>query len=302
MRYCTVTTFGEYSRFAFYSRSTRCSGSRIFAGVSREASDYRQASVVRSRRMVEQLFYSNKFRYFVTLTVAPGSGVQRNDLSAVKQKLTRVLNRLTKLYSCKYLLVPDFHADGSIHFHGFFDICDEALRRCGSFRLFKQGARAPKFYSPLINRLLGRNDFRPLFRCFGKSSCNYVLKYVTKAADLVRGDSSQALYIRSRGLQDYTFKEVFKGEDVPLIMEALVVNRVSRRFYDYGVTVCPYVDEPHYEAVFTLFYSALGSKVVRLSSFKRFVRLHGSSLDAPGCFTQVQLAVSSLPGAQLLAI
>lgn len=201
--------------------------------------DLHRLALNRSLKMFERLFYSNSFQYFVTLTVSPSLRIDRSDYGACKSAVTSSLNRFIKQFpGSTYLLVPDFHSDGSYHFHGFFSLsCSvtSALRRAGHFRLFKQGARRMKYYSPLINRLLGRNEFRPLIHCFDEKCLQYALKYVVKASSLVQL-AGHSLYIRSRGLVECTSRETYLGDDAEL-MEAVfnAFNRSNRHSYVYDV-------------------------------------------------------------------
>lgn len=201
--------------------------------------DLRSLSLHRSLKLVERLFYSNAFQYFVTLTVSPSLGIDRSNYGECRSSVTSALNRFIKCFPGSiYLLVPDYHQDGSYHFHGFFSLScsvSDALKKAGHFRLFAQGARRTKYYSPLINRLLGRNEFRPLIHCFDDKCLKYVLKYVVKAASLVELQG-HSLYIRSRGLVEYTSKEIYTDDDA-CALEAVfsAFKRDSRHIYDYDV-------------------------------------------------------------------
>ena len=74
----------------------------------------------RARRRVRDLSLSNKFDYFVTLTLDK-SKVDRYDAAAVGAKLRRWLSNQVQRKGLQYILVPELHQDGAIHFHGFFN-------------------------------------------------------------------------------------------------------------------------------------------------------------------------------------
>lgn len=78
----------------------------------------------RARTQVRDLAMSNDFRYFVTLTL-DGSKVDRYDIRAVTRRLNQWLSNAVRRYGLKYVLVPELHKDGAIHFHGFVN---DALR------------------------------------------------------------------------------------------------------------------------------------------------------------------------------
>ena len=252
MRVCTVTTFGPKSCFVFRNvseSSSSCSDYEYSEEVIKEN------SIRRSLRLFERVALSNKFDFFVTLTVSPKCPCDRSDYASVKAYLTSVLNAFGKRFPCKYLLCPDLHRDGTIHFHGFFQLDKKYLRRAGNFRIFKQGARAPKFYSLFLNKKLGRNDFRPLLSCFGRSSVSYALKYVRKASEQLYG-LGVASYVRSRGLLEYNSKEVFRGDDVELMRDCVFRYGKPYELEDYGMMVF-YMEQNQYENVFRLFYAML---------------------------------------------
>lgn len=231
--------------------------------------DIRRRSVYRSMKIVEHLFYANDFRYFVTLTFSHRDGLDRSDYVACRDRLTSALNRLQKILpGIKYLLVPDYHEDGCFHFHGFFAFPEggvRLLRRAGTYKVIKTGGYAAKWYCPLLNRLLGRNEFRSLQSFFGKRSLLYVLKYVRKAAYEIE-TSGRSLYVRSRNLVEYNSVETYYGSDA-LALETIVRGLGKPVFcYDQLVTVVPRVDISSYYEVFRAFYAELDL---------------GSSLSAP---------------------
>lgn len=264
MRACTITKFGSYSRWSFYNTHPNRSRS---VTVSRSREQKPHSTVSRALRMVEQIFYSNSFSYFVTLTFSERSVGDRQSYEVVKHRLSDVLNEFSRKYAISYLLVPDFHDDGAVHFHGFMNVPFDVLTKAGHFRLFKAGARSIKYYSKFLNKRLGRNDFRPLYKAFGRASVAYVLKYVTKAAKLAREGSQLPLYIRSRGLASFTSVERFSGDEAVFFENFLPCKTTCIRRYDYDVVQFPYVSDDVYNDVFRAFYNeffvrvALPSKI-----------------------------------------
>lgn len=78
----------------------------------------------RARTQVRDLAMCNEFRYFVTLTL-DAQRVDRYDVKAVTRKLNQWLDNAVRRRGLKYVLVPELHKDGAVHFHGFFN---DALR------------------------------------------------------------------------------------------------------------------------------------------------------------------------------
>ena len=74
----------------------------------------------RARAQVKDLALCTPFRYFVTLTL-DGGRVDRYDMGAITRKLNSWLDNQVRRKGLAYVLVPERHRDGAIHFHGFFN-------------------------------------------------------------------------------------------------------------------------------------------------------------------------------------
>ena len=72
----------------------------------------------RARAAVRDLALSNRFDWFVTLTL-DGSKIDRYDPAAIVRKVGQWLSNAVRRRGLKYVLVPEYHKDGAIHFHGF---------------------------------------------------------------------------------------------------------------------------------------------------------------------------------------
>ena len=76
-------------------------------------------SMRRARAKLRRLALSNEFRWFVTLTLDP-SKVDSHSGEAVIRKLNAWCSNAVQRNGLRYLLVPERHKKGGIHFHGFF--------------------------------------------------------------------------------------------------------------------------------------------------------------------------------------
>jgi len=76
----------------------------------------------RAAAKVRDLALSNSFRWFVTLTLDPAK-VDRYDVQQVTKKLNTFLDNLVRRHGAAYVLVPELHKDGAIHFHGLVNDC-----------------------------------------------------------------------------------------------------------------------------------------------------------------------------------
>lgn len=78
----------------------------------------RERAARRAAARVREIALCSSFKYFVTLTL-DGSKVDRYDPAPVVRKLSQWLDNQVRRRGLAYLLVPEHHKDGAIHFHGF---------------------------------------------------------------------------------------------------------------------------------------------------------------------------------------
>lgn len=94
------------------------------------ASARHAASLERSKRRarvaVRDLGLCNDFRFFVTLTL-DRTRINRYDPREILRHLNHWLDNNVRRRGLKYVLVPERHKDGAIHFHGFFNNALEAV-------------------------------------------------------------------------------------------------------------------------------------------------------------------------------
>lgn len=77
-------------------------------------------SVRRARAKVRDLALCTDFKYFVTLTLDK-SKIDRYDVKEITKKLRVWADNHVRRHGLAYVLVPERHKDGAIHFHGFFN-------------------------------------------------------------------------------------------------------------------------------------------------------------------------------------
>lgn len=78
-----------------------------------------ERSMRRARAKVRRIALANDFKWFVTLTIDPAK-VDSHDGAAVVKKLNAWCSNMVQRYGLRYVLVPERHKKGGIHFHGFF--------------------------------------------------------------------------------------------------------------------------------------------------------------------------------------
>lgn len=137
-----------------------------------------QRSMRRARARVRRLALANDFRWFVTLTLSPDK-VNRYDAGEVVRKLSQWCNNQVKRRGLKYVLVPERHKDGALHFHGFFSDCLEAT---ASGHRDKQGHM-------IYNLPVWSLGFTAAIEVYGDyaGAVAYVCKYIGKQGDKPAG-------------------------------------------------------------------------------------------------------------------
>lgn len=74
----------------------------------------------RAKAMVSDYARCNDFCYFVTLTMDKAM-VDRYDITGINKKLRSYLDNAVRRDGLKYVLIPEYHSDGAIHFHGLIN-------------------------------------------------------------------------------------------------------------------------------------------------------------------------------------
>jgi len=128
----------------------------------------------RAKAAVRELALANKFEYFVTLTLNKEK-VDRYNMDEITKKLNNWLDNQVRRSGLAYVLVPERHKDGAIHFHGFFN---GALRAVDSGRKDKNG-------HTIFNLPQWRLGFTTAIRLYGDyhSAVGYVCKYIGKQGE-----------------------------------------------------------------------------------------------------------------------
>lgn len=137
-----------------------------------------ERSMRRARAKVRRLALANDFRWFVTLTLDPAR-IDRYEAGEVIRKLSQWCNNQVKRKGLRYILVPERHKDGALHFHGFFN---DALEAVASGHRTKEGR--------MIYNLPGWTlGFTAAIEIYGDyaGAVAYVCKYIGKQGDKPAG-------------------------------------------------------------------------------------------------------------------
>lgn len=181
--------------------------------------------------------------YFVTLTLSPEQ-IDRYDYNAVIRRLNQWLGNRVRRDGLKYVLVPEHHKDGAIHFHGCFN---NALSLSFSGRYLRNGkAVTSRSGKKIYNIDDYEYGYTTAIKITGKNGSDavaaYVKKYITKDFQKVGGRYylhggalrlPEYMYLRSTDL------DVLK-KDLPYDCEFELFNGATMRIA-YGEKVLTFL-------------------------------------------------------------
>ena len=138
----------------------------------------RERAQRRARVAVRDLGLSNDWAYFVTLTL-DAQRIDRYDPVEVVKHLNHWLDNRVRRDGLAYVLVPEHHKDGAIHFHGFFNdalsVVDSGHHDQGGHPVFNLPAWGWGFSTAIA--LYGE----------GAAAVAYCCKYVAKQQEKIGG-------------------------------------------------------------------------------------------------------------------
>lgn len=172
------------------------------------------------RRISDYIRCNPDMDFFVTLTLSPDM-INRYDYSAVIKRLNSWLGNRVRRHGLKYLLVPEHHKDGAIHFHG---VCNNALSLTFSGRWLRNGKavsyRAEKKIYNIDDFDLGYNTAIKITGENGTEAVAcYVKKYITK--DFRKVGGRYYLHGGALNMPDY---EYFRLSDYDVNIPSLPVT------------------------------------------------------------------------------
>lgn len=161
----------------------------------REIAERRARSVRRAKAALRDYVLANDWDYFVTLTLDKEK-VNRYDMAEVTKKLSQWADNQVRRHGLAYVLVPELHKDGAIHFHGFFRGGPPGV---DSGTLTRQGQKRPRRprsererermlsegWQIVYNLPAWTLGFTTAIRPYGDKdmATNYILKYLTKESE-----------------------------------------------------------------------------------------------------------------------
>lgn len=185
-----------------------------------------ESSLSRSRRHIRDLVLCNPFEYFCTFTFN-GKVVDRYDYVACQKKLRKFFNHFRSRYAPDfvYLIVPDFHKDGAVHFHGLCSGFPDGELVVPEIVFKRVGDELQQ-----VPNTKGYMDWPRYSQRFGFFNCSriksldrcafYICKYIVKDLNVV--GSSRHVYMASLGLKRPEL--VFDQDDMPVLFKPSFEN------------------------------------------------------------------------------
>lgn len=152
----------------------------------------------RARSAVSDLARCTGFTHFVTLTLSP-EHIDRYDMRAVMKKLNTWLDNRVRRNGLAYVLVPEYHRDGAIHFHGLFNGVLE-YQDSGTISMGSGAPRRPRSLAQrkkwlengghvVYNVPAWKFGFSTAIELYGdrRAAVGYVCKYIGKSSEKIGG-------------------------------------------------------------------------------------------------------------------
>lgn len=142
-----------------------------------KAQDIERAKT-RARACVRRLALANDFRWFVTLTIDPQK-IDSYDAAAVTKRLSQWLSNRVKRSGLVYVLVPERHKSGRIHYHGFFNDTVDAV----------DSGKTDTAGHPIFNLPEWDYGFTTAIELYGDyhAAVGYTCKYIGKDSEKIGG-------------------------------------------------------------------------------------------------------------------
>ena len=140
----------------------------------------RAESLRRARAAIRDICACSAFTHFWTLTLS-ASEVDRYDYKAIIRKVNKWLSNAVTRKGLAYVLIPEYHKDGAIHFHG--------LARSAQPMGYVDSGHKTRVGQTVYNLASWRYGWTVCIELEGDYArvVNYIRKYINKGSDKVGG-------------------------------------------------------------------------------------------------------------------
>lgn len=172
--------------------------------------DWLEKSINRTHRLLQDYISCNTFSHFFTLTISPDI-CDRFDDKLVQQHVKNWLDNIRRHSSIGYIIVPERHKNGALHFHGL--ITDATCLDLFDSK-HKDSSGRTIYHTKKYN--LGFHDFTKIDNQDAVSQ--YIRKYISKS--FYQGEKNKKRYWVSRNLiKPQVFHNV---EGLPIEIEDMI--------------------------------------------------------------------------------
>lgn len=145
----------------------------------KESNDNEKRAKRRAKQRVFDLAACSGFDLFITLTLNAAQ-VDRYDYKGIVRKLGQWLDNRVRRQGLRYVIVPEYHKDGAIHFHGLIN--SQAVKLDDSGHRYRDGRviyNLPEWNYGWTTAIRLTGDYAAV--------CGYICKYVTKQSGNIGG-------------------------------------------------------------------------------------------------------------------
>ena len=174
-----ITTFNRDVFNPFGLRPLEEEHIKVRSDYSKSNNITRSDSLKRGIDKIYDIAILNDFDYFITFTL-DSSKIDRYDYKEIQKKLKVWLQNAVSRYNAKYLIVPELHKDGAVHFHGLIS---------GDFSLVFSGKVTSKG-QPIYNLKNWKYGFTTAIPLDDNkvAIAKYICKYITKDTKMILGN------------------------------------------------------------------------------------------------------------------
>ena len=206
-------------------------------------------SLRRTRTTIFDYALSNDFEYFVTFTFNPKK-IDRYSIDETFNTMKYWLNRQKKHSpDFAYVIVPEFHKDGAIHFHALIRAYNGDMKSTKVFQNGKRVYNVTGFTSGFTNaQKMDDNQ---------EKTAGYITKYITK--DTINRFNKRR-YWASKNLQKPV--KHYESLEVLNVSQYIIDDNIAYHSEDYNISVYQFKRDSTVDSV----YDLLADKYVKPQS------------------------------------
>ncbi len=174
----------------------------------------------RARKSIKDLLLNNRNYYKVFVTITNGNQDNIDDIQFKNQILKKLNNLRNRKGLIDYLLVPERHKSGRVHFHGIFWYSNSSLLKF-SKHFTNKG-------EPIYNLVdFENNGFTTATSVKSYDKCiNYIIKYISKDTEKIY----RHYFYKSQGLKYPEYSSYF-CEDIDMLINTYYTIKGKYGYY-----------------------------------------------------------------------